>query len=200
MIPVEVRELRNDELSYGAGVGARGMRDNPMVVGVLGHDPAHRLKLLSRTYAAWLPRMKSPPLGAFRAGHVVAVAGMAPPGTCKIGLLDSLRMIPSIRAGLGDTRRTFKWMADWEERDINEPHWHVGPVAVEAGLQGLGIGSQIMQRLVELVGERAEVAYLETDKPENVMFYERFGFETIDEGKSLGVRNWFMRREPGPRH
>ena len=37
-------------------------------------------------------------------------------------------------------------------------------------------------------------AYLETDKRENVAFYERFGFEVVGEDEVLGVRNWFMLR------
>lgn len=195
MIPVELRDLGAGELGYAAGVGARGMRDNPMVIGVLGDDPRHRLRTLSRTYSALFPRMKSRPLAALRSGHVVGIVALAPPGTCKLSTADTLRMIPRVRPKLGDLRRTIRWMDDWERRDIDEAHWHVGPVAVEAGLQGLGIGSQMMQAFAERMDSLGEVAYLETDKPENVVFYERFGFETIDQGQVLGVENWFMRRE-----
>jgi hypothetical protein len=38
-------------------------------------------------------------------------------------------------------------------------------------------------------------AYLETDKPANVRFYERFGFEVIGDQEILGVTNWFMLRQ-----
>ncbi len=38
------------------------------------------------------------------------------------------------------------------------------------------------------------MAYLETDKRENVAFYKRFGFEVVGEHKVLGVQNWFMLR------
>jgi hypothetical protein len=40
-------------------------------------------------------------------------------------------------------------------------------------------------------------AYLETDKPENVRFYERFGFEVVREEVVLGVPNSYMLR-PAP--
>jgi hypothetical protein len=40
------------------------------------------------------------------------------------------------------------------------------------------------------------VGYLETDKPANVTFYERFGFETIGSAPVLNTPNWFMRRAP----
>jgi len=40
------------------------------------------------------------------------------------------------------------------------------------------------------------VSYLETDKPENVGFYQKFGFRVIGDGNVLGVPNWFMSRRP----
>ena len=85
-------------------------------------------------------------------------------------------------------------MNAWRTRDPDEPHWHLGPVAVEPGLQGMGIGSQMMEEFARRMDRERAVAYLETDKLQNVMFYERFGFETIDERVVLGVPNWFMRR------
>jgi hypothetical protein len=39
-----------------------------------------------------------------------------------------------------------------------------------------------------------EDAYLETDKPINVRFYERFGFEVVGEQEVFGVTNWFILR------
>ena len=91
-------------------------------------------------------------------------------------------------------RRTMSWVNVWRERDPDEPHWHLGPVAVEPGLQGMGIGSQMMEEFARRMDRERAVAYLETDKPQNVVFYERFGFETLDERVVLGVPNWFMRR------
>jgi hypothetical protein len=38
------------------------------------------------------------------------------------------------------------------------------------------------------------VGYLETDKPSNVKFYEKFGFETIASAAVLETPNWFMKR------
>jgi hypothetical protein len=37
--------------------------------------------------------------------------------------------------------------------------------------------------------------YLETDKRENVLLYERFGYRVIAEASVIGVPNWFMLRE-----
>jgi hypothetical protein len=34
-----------------------------------------------------------------------------------------------------------------------------------------------------------------TDKPENVTFYKRFGFEVVDEHPLFGIKNRFMLRD-----
>jgi hypothetical protein len=63
-------------------------------------------------------------------------------------------------------------------------------------MQGQGIGSLIMQAHCRRLDGAREVSYLETDKAQNVGFYERFGFEMIGKEPVLGVPNWFMRRPP----
>jgi ribosomal protein S18 acetylase RimI-like enzyme len=197
MLKVELRDLQPDELVFGAGVAARGLRDNPMTVAVLGNDRRHRQRNMERTFAAFLPKMRHAPLTAWRGDYVIGIVGMAPPGTCQISWLQVLAMLPRARPNrVGDLVRTMRWLSDWEERDLKERHWHVGPVAVEGGLQGMGIGSQLMESFCERMDGEREVAYLETDKLRNVVFYERFGFEVIDEAEVLETPNWFMRREP----
>ena len=52
----------------------------------------------------------------------------------------------------------------------------------------------LMQAFCEKMDEAAEDSYLETDKPINVRFYEKFGFEVTGEDEVLGVRNWYMYR------
>jgi len=44
-------------------------------------------------------------------------------------------------------------------------------------------------------GQKA-LAYLETDKPGNVRFYEKFGFVTTEKALILGTPIWFMQRQP----
>ena len=195
MIPVEIRDLAHEELVWGADVAARGMRDNPIHLAAWGEDPRHRLKVSERMFRALLPVLSHAPISAWRNAHAVGVVGMSEPGACPLALRQMVRMLPRQRPmGPSDMRRTLSWLNVWRGRDPEEPHWHLGPVAVEPGLQGMGIGSQMMGEFARRMDRERAVAYLETDKLQNVMFYERFGFETIDERVVLGVPNWFMRR------
>ncbi len=53
-----------------------------------------------------------------------------------------------------------------------------------------------MGLLCDELDTHGRVAWLETDKPENVRFYIGLGFEVADEEPILSVPNWFMRRDP----
>jgi predicted N-acetyltransferase YhbS len=90
-------------------------------------------------------------------------------------------------------------MGTWSKLDPKERHWHLGPLAVDAHLQGMGIGSKLMRVFCAKMDAAGEDAYLETDKPINVRFYERFGFEVVTEQDVIGVTNWFMLRRPETR-
>jgi GNAT superfamily N-acetyltransferase len=89
-----------------------------------------------------------------------------------------------------------RWVAAWSMRDPSEPHVHLGPIGVQPALQGHGIGSQMLAVYCEQLDLDGDAGYLETDKPENVRLYERFGFEVRCEAYVLGVPNWFMWRKP----
>jgi N-acetylglutamate synthase-like GNAT family acetyltransferase len=90
-----------------------------------------------------------------------------------------------------------RWLGAWARHDPEERHWHLGPIAVDEGLQRMVVGSLFMEVFRAQMDAAGEEAYLETDKPANVRFYERFGFEVVGEQDVLGIPNWFMRRQKG---
>jgi len=92
--------------------------------------------------------------------------------------------------------RLLRWLAAWGRRDPGTPHSHLGPVAVDPLLHGQGVGSRLLAAYVGGLDVRAETGYLETDKPENVRLYRRFGFDVVAQADVLGVPNWFMLRAP----
>jgi ribosomal protein S18 acetylase RimI-like enzyme len=197
---IEVRDLRPEEVPEAVGVLARGMRDNPLHVAAYGDDPDRRLRRHARLMRALFRSFPAQePICAVRNGTLVGVTGVAPVGACQPTAMQRLRLLPSVVAlGPRSAGKVGKWVSTWAKRDPDEAHVHLGPLAVDAHLQGQGIGSLIMQEHCRRLDGRREVGYLETDKPENVRFYRRFGFEVVGEESVIGVPNWFMRREPGP--
>jgi ribosomal protein S18 acetylase RimI-like enzyme len=174
------------------------MRDNPLNVAAYGTDPERRERLLGRTFAALFRVFRAQrPLCALDGQTVVGVAGIAPVGTCQPTTLQQLQLLPSVIViGPAAAFRVSKWLSAWDERDPDQPHSHLGPVAVEPALQGHGIGGQLMREYCRRLDLAAEVSYLETDKRQNVAFYERHGYAVIDEATVIGVPNWFMVRQP----
>jgi len=67
---------------------------------------------------------------------------------------------------------------------------------VEPGVQGLGVGAALLAAICERLDADGELGWLETDKPENVVFYRRHGFDVDVEERRLGFPIWFMRRTP----
>ena len=195
---LEVVDLAGADIAEAVEVLARGMRDNPLHVAAFGPDPARRLRLIRgvfRDVFATFDRQQ--PFGLRRDGVLVAATGVAPPGTCRPSIRQSLRMAPAMaRLGPRTVARTARWMGEWARHDPAEAHSHLGPLAVDAGLQGQGVGSVLLAEYCRRVDGADQIAYLETDKPENVRFYARAGFAVISESEVLGVPNWYMRREP----
>ncbi len=200
---LEIGALDATEIEEALGVVARGMRDNPMHVAAFGADPERRLRSLRRFFGGaakvlgWGPNML---VARGVDGLIAGVCNMMPPGDCLPSPGQQLRMLPSLLSnGPHATGRTMSWLGAWSKRDPKERHWHLGPLAVDAHLRGVGVGSKLMRVSCARMDAAGEEAYLETDKPENIRFYERFGFEVIGEQDVLGVANWFMLRRPGKR-
>lgn len=199
---LEIGAIGEDETEEVLDVVARGMRDNPVNVAAFGEDPEARRRRFRRLAAAMFSVSDlSHTLVARREdGLVVGVCGMLPPGDCRPGLGQQLRMLPALLSiGPRTAGRVARWMGAWRRHDPEERHWHLGPLAVDAHLQGEGVGSRMMQVFCARMDAAGEDAYLETDKPINVRFYERFGFEVVGEEDVLGVPNWFMLRRAGRR-
>jgi ribosomal protein S18 acetylase RimI-like enzyme len=197
---VEVARLTPSEVPAAVGVLARGMRDNPIHVAALGDDADRRERLLARMFTGMWRHMDQRALCARRDGEVVGVCGRLPPGACRPTLLQGLRMTPALIAlGPRTTIRTSRWVGAWGRRDPGERHEHLGPVAVDRHLQGLGIGSAMLAVHAEDLDGAGLTGWLETDRAENVRLYSRFGYVVVEEADVLGVPNWFMRRPPAPR-
>jgi len=196
---MEIRELSRSELPEAAAVLGRGMRDNPLHVAAFGVDPEHRRKMLTQIFIQLLQQYqpKGAVLGALSNSRLVGVCAMVGPGRCQPSLSERLSLVPAVVSGnsLSSTLMALRWTAAWSRRDHRESHCHLGPVGVDRELQGKGVGTTLLREFCTRMDHRAQLSYLETDKSENVSFYQRFGFTVIADALVIGVRNWFMLRK-----
>jgi ribosomal protein S18 acetylase RimI-like enzyme len=193
-----VADLAQSGHEDAIGVLARGMRDNPLHVAAYGPDPDRREAVHGRLMRAFFrTAAHNHPIGVWRDGTLVACTGVLVQGGCRPGAGQALRLLPTM-AGLGPrtAARIATWIKVWRKHDPDEPHAHLGPLAVDRHLQGQGIGSVLLAEHCRRLDAEGLLGYLETDKPENVRFYERAGYRVVGEAPALGVTSWFMRREP----
>jgi GNAT superfamily N-acetyltransferase len=79
------------------------------------------------------------------------------------------------------------------------PHWYLAVLGTEPASQGHGLGSAVLQPVLERCDADGVGAYLESSKERNIDFYARHGFRVSEElrlGGPRGPRLWGMWREP----
>lgn len=195
---VEIGPLDVSEIDDAVALLVRGTLDNPNHLAVFGDDPAARRAGIERLYRSALPAAERRTLVARDAdGTILGVMTMTEPGTCRFSLGRKIRLFSRLLGGGPRAAvRTMRWLGTWEGRDPGQRHWHCGPVAVEPGLQGNGIGSELLRVFCAQMDAGRQTLYSEADKEANMRFLERFGFEVIGEEAVLGAANWFMIRRP----
>lgn len=194
-----LRLLHGKDLENAAHLVGRGMCNNPSNMSVFPIPDSERRSIaMGRFFVPVLRGLyqRGLVLGALLSNKLVGICGMARPGFCQPPTIEKARILPAAVVGnpIATPLRILDWVGEWARRDPAERHWHLGPVAVEPFLQGQGIGTAMLNAFCSLVDSTGTDAYLETDKPENVRLYLRFGFTVLESAEVLGVRNWFMCR------
>jgi ribosomal protein S18 acetylase RimI-like enzyme len=196
MEEIHIELLRADEIEQAAGILSRAfaVELNNLAIFRGAQNMEQRQLPLFRHMLKGFPGTI---LAAKQKNSVVGVLCMVKWPRCQMPRLKMLQyfagMIMILRGGL---LREMRLRRVWAKYDPKEPHWHIGPIGIEPALQNKGIGSELMKCFLRLADESHQPAYLETDRIENVRFYQRFNFSVIDEEVINGVCNWFMWRLP----
>ena len=84
-----------------------------------------------------------------------------------------------------------------EKHHLKDPHWYLAILGTEPEAQGRGLGTALLQPILERCDEQRAIAYLESSKPSNIPFYQRQGFEVSGEiSVPDGPTVWPMLRRP----
>jgi ribosomal protein S18 acetylase RimI-like enzyme len=169
---------------------------NPINMAVFGGRGPEEARQNRALFSAFIEILEGPRFVALQEGSVVGyVQWVSHPG-CRPSGPKAASIMPRLLNELADgvAPRLTTWLRTWRERDPDVPHSHFGPIAVSPSRQGTGVGRLLMQHYCRQLDLAMESGYLETDRPENVEFYGKSGFEVTSEIEVLGVRNWFMRR------
>jgi ribosomal protein S18 acetylase RimI-like enzyme len=192
--------LTEADSEAAASVLGRAFRDNPMNLAVIGDDAARRERCNQAGVRAYIPAalVAGPVWGAWRERRLCGVLVSMPPGGYPLP-------IPSLRdwwrllrvQGPRLVRRWGNVAAELADLHPSEPHWTLATLGVDPVDWRSGVGSELLSALTEHVSESPAPIYLDTDRPENLAFYARAGFEEIGRVEIQGVTVHRMLR-PAP--
>ena len=191
MEKLKISFLEKSNIQEASRILSEAMRNVPLHIAVFqGHGEKER-KLIEKMFFELLSDLPGITFLAKINRQIVGVMRMK---TCNGSKVSKEHAQREVVANL-DWRKSY-WHNEWARHDPSDQHWHLGPVGVLPSYQGKGIGSKLLSRFCQEVDACISPAYLETDTDKNVRFYERFGFEVVNESEIFNVRNRYMWRQP----
>lgn len=197
---VDVRPAQKSDVKALARTLGRAFYDDPIMRWMLPDD-AQRAKGLPRMFATMARHHFLAGGGAEVAqnGSIGAAALWDPPGRWKQSGLVEMRMMPGF---IWAFRRRV-----WAGREVSElvkrthpeePHWYLAVIGSDPSVRGAGFGQALMRSRLDRCDAEHAPAYLESSNPDNVPYYQRFGFEVTGEIKlpDGGPSMWPMWRAP----
>lgn len=199
-----VGELRANDAETAVGLLARAFRDNPLNRAVIGAGAERRTRVNAAGLRPLVPSILESgwALGARSPGRAHgALAGVllatAPGGHALRTPHWSVRLRALAGQGWGVSRR---W-AEVQDRLLpHRPalsHAYLALLGVEPAGQRGGVGAALLAAFLTRADATGESVWLETDRPENVAFYQRAGFFVAGELRVFGVPVWLMQRPAG---
>jgi len=96
--------------------------------------------------------------------------------------------LPLLAAGMAGIKR---------KHPRTPPHWYLSLLGTDPEARGRGLGSAVLQPVLERSDAERVGVYLESSKEANIGFYARLGFRVTRELRlPRGPRMWAMWREP----
>jgi ribosomal protein S18 acetylase RimI-like enzyme len=177
--------LRRGEHRAGAEAIAAGHADYP-TFRHLFPEPRRRARALRAFFAATV-RDGIPFNSVFAVCHgqrVVATAVWLPPGAFPWSPRRKLAATSALTRVLAADWRAFptfvRYGANVERDHPTEPHWYLEVLSVRPEHQRQGLGGRLVTRVLHLADRDLVPCYLETARPANVDYYQRFGFEVMN--------------------
>ena len=198
----QVRRANRDEIPELAAVLARAFARDPFFSYLTGDAPERNLRMR----LGWNGILRHASAGlreTWTTGDRAGVAIWIPPGRRASTMLDSLRLTPAMLrlTGGGRIREVSAAIEMLERRrrvHAPMPHWYLSALGVDPSRQGQGIGSALLESILHRADGDGTPVYLETATARNVLLYERYRFDVVEELilPRTDVRGWLMLRSP----
>lgn len=204
---MKIEVLKPAQYAEAARVLARAFYDDPMW-SFLEPDARNRLRASAWVIEHWA-RMLAPKGASWLArgddGQALGAALWFPPGQFSVTLGRMLRVgyvwMPFC-LGLDWTRRALRVSREGvshQTATMKGPHWVLDLLAVDPDAQKSGVGGALIRTGLGLADQQSIPSFVVTHKAINVTYYQRFGFQLVDEYKvSNGGPVAYSLRRPVP--
>jgi GNAT superfamily N-acetyltransferase len=195
---ISARQASDHDVRPVAHALARAFHDDPAMIWLFGDRPRARERRLRRYFASECRRHRRDGGTVLTADGQPGAAFWEPPEHWRTTWPAVLRAVPMIVTTIG-TRipRALRGMGVMDRSHPRAPHWYLAVVGTDPPQQGRGVGAALIEPVLERCDAEGIGAYLESSKPENIPFYERFGFRVTGRiDLPSGPPLWPMWRDP----
>jgi GNAT superfamily N-acetyltransferase len=196
---MQPRQATDRDVPVLAGALARAFHDDPVMVWLFGDRPTARLRRLRRYFTSEARRHRRSGQVLVSEGHTAAAFWDAP-GHWKATWTEMLRLAPVMVPAVGPRiPRSIKGLEVIERAHPREHHWYLAVLGTDPPHQGRGIGSSLVDPVLERCDREGLGAYLESSREQNIPYYQRFGFSVTGQiDLPSGPPVWPMWRDPRP--
>ncbi|ESA33640.1 gcn5-related n-acetyltransferase [Leptolyngbya sp. Heron Island J] len=204
----DVIQLQPSQVLDAGMVAAKAFADDPVFTYIIADDREFRLQSLT-----WL--MHKLVVYSTQYNHVYTtqdlegIAAGLPPGKLSSNPLELLKMTWELQLYALPTK--FRWnrlgrcltllsaVEQAHQQDMGDcPHWYLGLMVVNPTAQGQGVGSRLLQPILQRAIHEGVACYLVTFTEQAVRFYQKHGFEILQVQKTApdAPPFWTMKRNP----
>jgi ribosomal protein S18 acetylase RimI-like enzyme len=178
---VEVRKMTKADAAEVAEALARSFHDDPVMTYVIPERNRHaRMRRLFELDIEAIALRHNESYTT--TGPIVGAALWAPPGKWRTPITSMLWSAPGFLRVLGaNVRSALRLMSAVEGKHPKEHHYYLSTLGTEPDFQGKGVGSALLQPVLDRCDAEGLPAYLESSKEANIPFYRRHGFEVTGE-------------------
>jgi GNAT superfamily N-acetyltransferase len=200
-----VRALSRSDSGAIIEVMAEAFCDYPVMRFVLGADaPAFEQRLVTLVKMFVMARvLRDEQLFGVGRRRLVGAALVSRPGRPNPPAFTELREATWSALGSGARARYDACGATWATLQVDIPHIHLNMIGVRDEARGQGVGRHLLERVHALsAGDpTSKGVTLTTENPDNVPFYERFGYRVVGEARiGPGLETWsFFRPDESTR-
>ena len=194
----QVRKAVRDDVPLLALALARAFDGDPPMRWFLPDD-GRRVELARLMFDVMLRRVHLARDACYTTEGVVGGALWVPPGRWRLSVAQQLRILPSMLRVFGrGLSRAQRGLAVMDSRHPRKPHYYLDSLGVQPEWQGRGLGSALMQPVLERCDRERMPAYLNAGSSRSRDLYLRHGFDVTEEFRlpEGGPPLWRMWREP----